>query len=200
MININSSNIVYTIFRFIKEDKKYGINFFDLQQITHLDFFELTQGLTELIKEKMIDFRIINEIQYFYLTSTSMDKYVKEKYILKKTDVYIQFLKQLDKHIYEHKNVKYYASELCITSNYLSTRVKAASGKTPHQLITEFVIKEIENKLLLSRLTIKQISVLFNFPNPAFLGSFFKIYTGFSPLEYRRNFMKDNITTQGKLP
>ena len=128
-----------------------------------------------------------------------MDIYVKEKYILKKTDVYIQFLKLLDKHIYEHKSVKYYASELCITSNYLSNRVKAAIGKTPHQLITEYVIKEIKNKLLLSWLTIKQISVLFNFPNSAFFCDFFKKHTGFSPLEYRRNSMKDNITSQENL-
>jgi AraC-like DNA-binding protein len=44
--------------------------------------------------------------------------------------------------ILQHKDVQYYADKLFITNKYLILIVKKATGKTPHQIIDEALLKE----------------------------------------------------------
>jgi AraC-like DNA-binding protein len=64
--------------------------------------------------------------------------------------------------------------------------VRAFSGKSVHRWIDEFVVLEIKNLLRNSDLSIQQISYELNFPNPSFMGQYFKRITGQTPGEYRR--------------
>ncbi|MBR0339905.1 MAG: AraC family transcriptional regulator, partial [Alistipes sp.] len=50
----------------------------------------------------------------------------------------------------------------------------------------EFVALEIKNMLRHSKLSIQQISNELNFPNPSFMGQYFKRITGLTPGEYKK--------------
>ena len=73
-----------------------------------------------------------------------------------------------------------------LTPKHLSRVVRNYSGKSVHQWIDEFVVLEIKNLLKYSDLSIQQISYELNFPNPSFMGQYFKRITGKTPGEYRK--------------
>jgi AraC family transcriptional activator of pobA len=97
-----------------------------------------------------------------------------------------QFLNLLQKTKNKHQTVEYYASELCISSKYLTVICKKNSGKTANEWITEYTLADISNYLRNTSLTIKEISNNLGFPNPSFFGKYVKDHFGCTPLEYKR--------------
>lgn len=87
----------------------------------------------------------------------------------------------------EQRNVEFYAEKLNISSKHLSRVIRNFTGKSVHQWIDEFVALEIKNLLKYSNLSIQQISIELNFPNPSFMGQYFKRITGLTPGEYKKS-------------
>lgn len=85
----------------------------------------------------------------------------------------------------EH-NTGFYADKLCLTTHYLSTVIREASGQTVMQWINQAVILEAKVLLKHSNLLVFQISDELNFPNPSFFSKFFKRITGMTPAEYQK--------------
>lgn len=84
------------------------------------------------------------------------------------------------------RSVEFYADKMNLTPKHLSRVVRNHSGKSAHQWIDEFVVLEIKNLLKFSDLSIQQISYELNFPNPSFMGQYFKRITGKTPGAYRK--------------
>ena len=97
-----------------------------------------------------------------------------------------RFLSLLQENGGHDRSVVYYAQKLCVTPKYLSSAVKAASGRTALVWIHEFSIECIKRSLRYTTRTIKEIAEEFNFPNASFFGKFVKAQIGLSPKEYRR--------------
>ena len=93
----------------------------------------------------------------------------------------------LSENFREQRNVEFYADKLHVSSKHLSRVVRAYTGKSVHQWIDEFVALEIKNLLKYSNLSIQQISLELHFPNPSFMGQYFKRITGMTPGEYKRS-------------
>ena len=93
----------------------------------------------------------------------------------------------LSEHYREQRNVEFYAERLHISSKHLSRVIHNYTGKSVHQWIEEFVALEIKNLLKYSNLSIQQISYTLNFPNPSFMGQYFKRITGMTPGEYKKS-------------
>ena len=87
----------------------------------------------------------------------------------------------------EQRNVEFYAEKMNISSKHLSRVIRNFTGKSVHQWIDEFVALEIKNLLKYSNLSIQQISIELNFPNPSFMGQYFKRITGLTPGEYKKS-------------
>ena len=87
----------------------------------------------------------------------------------------------------EQRNVEFYADKMNISSKHLSRVIRNFTGKSVHQWIDEFVALEIKNLLKYSNLSIQQISYSLNFPNPSFMGQYFKRITGMTPGEYKKS-------------
>ena len=87
----------------------------------------------------------------------------------------------------EQRNVEFYAEKMNISSKHLSRVIRNFTGKSVHQWIDEFVALEIKNLLKYSNLSIQQISIELNFPNPSFMGQYFKRITGQTPGEYKKS-------------
>ena len=84
-----------------------------------------------------------------------------------------------------HRDMAFYAGELCLTPKYLSKLIKQASGRSAPEWIDSFVILEAKNMLKYSTLTIKEIVYKLHFPNQSVFYKFFKAHTGLTPSEYR---------------
>ena len=87
----------------------------------------------------------------------------------------------------QQRNVEFYADKLNISSKHLSRVIRNFTGKSVHQWIDEFVALEIKNLLKYSNMSIQQISFYLNFPNPSFMGQYFKRITGQTPGEYKKS-------------
>lgn len=93
----------------------------------------------------------------------------------------------LSEHYREQRNVEFYAEKMHISSKHLSRVIRGFTGKSVHQWIDEFVALEIKNLLKYSNMSIQQISYHLNFPNPSFMGQYFKRITGMTPGEYKKS-------------
>ena len=86
----------------------------------------------------------------------------------------------------KRQTVEAYASELCISPQYLTAVCKKNSGKTANEWITEQVQEDIRYYLRQTDLSIKQICVRLGFPNPSFFGRYVKTHFGVTPMQFRR--------------
>lgn len=97
-----------------------------------------------------------------------------------------KFLLSLHQHHKQERSVNHYAAEASLSLGHFSRLVKAQTGKSPSQWIAEATI--ISAKLLLEQkeLSVKQVAKELNFPEQYSFGKYFKLYTGLSPSEYRK--------------
>lgn len=91
----------------------------------------------------------------------------------------------------EHREVKWYANEMGLSSKYLSEIVKTVSGRTAGQWLMSLTLTQIKSLLRNTGLSIKEITARMHFPNQSFLGKYFKNATGISPSDYRNGKMKE---------
>lgn len=100
--------------------------------------------------------------------------------------IYLQFLQLIRQHANSHTDISFYANKLAISNKYLIEDIKTASGKTPHQLIDEAVLKQAIVHLGNPALNITEIAYALNFSSVAAFSRFFKRYTSISPSKYRQ--------------
>ena len=80
------------------------------------------------------------------------------------------------------------ASELGVSSRYLSDALKSRTGSTALQSIHSFLVEEAKSLLLERELTIEQTSATLGFSYPENFSKLFKRKMGVSPKEYREQF------------
>ena len=104
----------------------------------------------------------------------------------RKNVLFKQFIRLLLTHIHEEHSVGWYASQLCVTPQYLNRTVKSISQKTVYEHIcttlTGAVIEQLEN----TEHPVSQIAEDFHFPDLATMTKFIKRQTGKTPTKYRR--------------
>lgn len=86
------------------------------------------------------------------------------------------------------RNIPFYAERLCVSERYLFKVCKKETGKTPKDLINEFLVGQIKNALLTTEMTHQQIADQFVFPDQSAFGQFFKRQEGMSPSEFRQKY------------
>ena len=104
----------------------------------------------------------------------------------RKLEIYNTLMDTIATESSARNNVEYYSGRLSITPRYLSQITKAISGRTPKELIDDYLIKEVETQLLSGELSLKQIASKYGFSSQAHFSKFFKKQTGLSPSDYRR--------------
>ncbi len=82
--------------------------------------------------------------------------------------------------------VNYLASELNLSSRYLSDLLKQETGKTAIDLIHLYVISEAKNLLVGADHSVSEIAYELGFENPPYFSRLFKKETGMSPNEFKR--------------
>ncbi|NOU58292.1 helix-turn-helix domain-containing protein [Marinifilum caeruleilacunae] len=97
------------------------------------------------------------------------------------------FKRLVNNHFIEEKSVEFYAIQLNLTANYLNNRIKAQTGKTAKEHISERILLEAKNMLLYTDFDIAEISFRLNFSEPTYFGKFFKKHTQITPRAFRSN-------------
>ncbi|HLP10932.1 MAG TPA: helix-turn-helix domain-containing protein [Flavobacteriales bacterium] len=80
--------------------------------------------------------------------------------------------------------VKFYASQLNQTPNYLNIVVKSVTGKTASSLIHAQLILEAKHLLVQTKLSHKEVAVELGFSDQSYFTRFFKRETGLKPLDW----------------
>lgn len=119
--------------------------------------------------------------QVVYAVSTD------DEYRLRSADLYNQFMSLIADNYREAHNVKFYADQLCITTRYLSQITDKVVGKTPKELIAEYLLNESVTLLETTRLSVQEISDKLGFSSQAMFCQFFKGVKGCSPSEVRKS-------------
>jgi len=86
-------------------------------------------------------------------------------------------------------SVKAMADMLKTSPRYLSDLLRQETGKTALELIHIFLISEAKNLLQATENTVSETAYLLGFENPPYFSRLFKKETGFSPIEYRKQFL-----------
>lgn len=97
-----------------------------------------------------------------------------------------KFLAMLENGTYRHhREVKYYADEICVTPKYLSEVCKKVSGFAANYWINRYTILDISRLLRDKSLSFVNISDMFDFSSPAYFSRYVQNYLGMNPSEYR---------------
>lgn len=105
---------------------------------------------------------------------------------LRPNDLYNRFLSLLAAHYREAHDVTFYADQLSISTRYLSQITSTVSGQSPKQVIDNYLLKETEQLLMSTSLTIQEISQTLGFSSQMVFAKFYKTKRGYSPSDYRK--------------
>ncbi len=125
-------------------------------------------------------FTLFTELNIYSHKSENNSKNAAQKI----TEKYKNLLSQ---YIYQTNKVSDYAEMLSISTDHLNKCVKATLGKTSQEILAEMVILEAKVMLRQTSLSISEIAFKFSETNPSDFTRFFRIKTGYSPKEFRKN-------------
>jgi len=96
------------------------------------------------------------------------------------------FMRLLKKNFIRNKMVSDYASDLCVTPNYLNRTIKKATGHTASHHIQQKIMLEAKKQALHSSVSMKEIAYNLGFDNIAHFSKFFKLNCGMNFTEFKK--------------
>ncbi len=102
-------------------------------------------------------------------------------------DTYFRdFVRLVSDHSDREHEVAFYASRLNITTKYLSDICKQKTEKGAKELISQILVSKLKREILISGLSLKEISYKYAFADQSSMGKFFRKMTGMSPLAFKQ--------------
>ena len=102
-----------------------------------------------------------------------------------KDDIVARFLQCVNDNYREHRDLGFYADQLCLSLKYMSHVVYEQTGRHPSRWIKDYVILDAKTMLRSGRYTVQQVADELNFPNQSFFGKYFKEAVGISPKKWK---------------
>lgn len=137
----------------------------------HINKVEMIQSMLNVLR------LILEELPYEERSISHDFKHKKE--------VYEIFLHHLYRNFRKERQIRFYASNMNVSTAYLSRLVKEISGSTINEHVTSLIYKEACNLLSHSDMSIGEIADALNFSDQSALTNFFKMRAGMTPLAYR---------------
>jgi AraC-like DNA-binding protein len=116
-------------------------------------------------------------------------KTIIKKHIGHKDHVLQKFHALVTRHFREEHFINFYADKLAISNQYLSRIVRAGTGKSVNDIISNLLIMEARTLLSSRNLTVNGISARLCFNDTAGFCKFFKRKTKQTPLNYRKGLL-----------
>lgn len=137
----------------------------------HINKVEMIQSMFNVLR------LILEELPYEERSISHGFKHKKE--------VYEIFLHHLYRNFRKERQIRFYASNMNVSTAYLSRLVKEISGSTINEHVTSLIYKEACNLLSHSDMSIGEIADALSFSDQSALTNFFKMRAGMTPLAYR---------------
>ena len=158
------------------------------------DFRRLRELMQMMIHYQQMGLPLANDslrmLYNLFLTdlSTVQQHSIREHRFPKRVEeIFLGFLSLLPQHFEEHHDIGFYASELCITTTYLSRVVRQVSGgRTVVDYINQLLLMEATFLLRQTSLSITQISDRLHFAEVTTFTRFFNRMKGMNPREFRK--------------
>lgn len=103
----------------------------------------------------------------------------------RKKEICRELIHQITEHYKHERRAQFYATQLGISLQHLSTTVRQVTGKSVLETIAYVIIMDAKAKLKGTDMTIQEIAYSLNFPSASFFGKYFRRYVGMTPLEFR---------------
>ena len=100
-------------------------------------------------------------------------------------DIFDRFIKLVNLHCKEQRQLAFYADRICLTERYLGTVIRQTSGITAKEWIDKAVITQAKVMLRHTNLQTTEIAYRLHFSNTSFFCKYFKRLTGCTPQKYR---------------
>jgi len=100
--------------------------------------------------------------------------------------VFNKFISSINENFRTEKQLQFYASQLAISSNYLSEIAKKVSGFSARYHIQQRVLLEAKRKAFMTDMRAKEIGFELGFENPYSFSKYFKCLTGTSFSDFRQ--------------
>lgn len=104
--------------------------------------------------------------------------------------VFNRFIKLLDQKFTLQRQVSAYASDMAVSSNYLSEIVKRVSGYSASHHIQQRVLLEAKRKAISSNISMKAIALELGFDDPSTFSKFFKSMTQVNFSDFRNSWLE----------
>lgn len=122
---------------------------------------------------------------YLYLQGCFIEFYKRQATQSRSEQLTADFFGLAESNCLQHKDIAWYAEQLCISPKYLANVIKEMTGKPAGAWLDDLVILQAKTLLTTSRLTVQQIADRLGFKNQSHFGTFFRRATGVSPKNYR---------------
>ena len=116
----------------------------------------------------------------------------EEGHAYRSAELYNKFMSLIADHYREAHDVAFYADKLAITQRYLSQITDKNIGKSPKQIISDYLMNEALLLLNTSGFTVQELSDRLGFSSQAQFCKFFRQQRGQSPSDYRKAFSNAN--------
>ena len=135
-------------------------------------------------------FESLRLIYSLFLTDlTAMQEHCigRHRFSNRQEELFLGFQRLVMQHFTEHHDIGFYASELCITTTYLSRIVRQVSGgRTVMDFINRLLLMEAVFLLRQTSLSVAQIADRLHFADTTTFARFFTRLKGVSPKEFRK--------------
>ena len=110
----------------------------------------------------------------------------KAQVSLRSKELFHQLKQKIESHFKQEHLAAYYADSLGVDIKLLNKICREATGFTVFELLQERLLTESKIQLQTFAGSVKEISYLLGFNDPAFFGRFFKKHTQLTPAEFRK--------------
>lgn len=91
------------------------------------------------------------------------------------------------KHFREEHSVGFYADRLAVSRQYLTRVLRAETGRSVNEILSELQLMEARNLLLTTTLQVGEVAAQLGFGDAAVFCKFFRRHVGCTPLAFRRS-------------
>lgn len=112
----------------------------------------------------------------------------------RKEKISMQFSRLVQEHYKRERKLLFYASQLHISSKYLTEVIKEVTGRNAGDFIHELVIMEAKFMLSQNEIPISEISEALHFSDQSFFGKYFKRHCGLSPKAFQKSLQSEEVS------
>lgn len=114
-------------------------------------------------------------------------KTVVREHVSRRDRLLREFHALATKHFREEHSVGFYADRLAVSRQYLTRVLRAETGRSVNEILSELQLMEARNLLLTTTLQVGEVAAQLGFGDAAVFCKFFRRHVGCTPLAFRRS-------------